>query len=226
VVDAGQFLERMTTLTLDDGSVLEALFHRGDRAPAVVIAPGVPGAGGIMEGPVVTELTWAIARVGHSTIRFNFRGVGASTGALEVLDLVDGEAVSARSLATMARDLEAAVTRQRENFEGEPIAVVAYAFGAEVALALDAPIERLVLVAPRAESICVWSAAIALRRETVTVVLPRGLLDDAATEALAASGVDVRVVEGSDARLTRGLPALGRAVASLLTDDRPAWIER
>lgn len=218
----------MTTLSLGDGAVLEALFHRGSVGPAVVIAPGVPGGGGSMEGSVVTELTWAIARAGHSTIRFNFRGVGASTGELDVASLVDGEPASPRTLSTMAADLGEAIRRQRENSDDGPVAVVAFAFGVEVSLSLDLDeaLARQVLVAPRAESFAVWSEAIARRREPVAVILPRGHLEDAQVDALEARGVDVRVVEGTDARLTRGLPGLGRAVASILTDERPTWIER
>lgn len=34
-----------------------------------------------MESPIVAELAWALTRAGHPTLRFNYRGVGASPGA-------------------------------------------------------------------------------------------------------------------------------------------------
>ena len=45
-----------------------------------VIAPPHPLYGGSMDSPVVNEVAWASARSGVAAVRFNWRGVGASTG--------------------------------------------------------------------------------------------------------------------------------------------------
>ena len=74
----GQFLERATVIPAVEG-VLEGLSHRGTRAPPLLIVPPPPGQGG-MDNAVCAELAWAATRGGHPTLRFNFRGVGASPG--------------------------------------------------------------------------------------------------------------------------------------------------
>jgi hypothetical protein len=102
MVGEGQYLERATVIPGSAGA-LEGLFHRGRRWPGVVIAPPTPGAGGGMEGPVVAELAWAITRAGHPTLRFNYRGVGASAGSFDeaAIDL-DLDAAESHLSATLA----------------------------------------------------------------------------------------------------------------------------
>lgn len=61
---------------------LDGLFRAGSsvRAGGMLIAPPHPLYGGSMESPVVTELGFAAARAGIASLRFDWRGVGASTG--------------------------------------------------------------------------------------------------------------------------------------------------
>src|SRR5690349_5773686 len=75
MVLAGQYLER--SVVVDD---LDALYHRGKREPPCVIASPHPALGGSMISPVIAQLAWAITRGGHPTMRFDYRGVGASRG--------------------------------------------------------------------------------------------------------------------------------------------------
>ena len=75
MVLAGQFLER--SVVVGD---LDALYHRGTRDPPCAIAAPHPALGGSMVSPVVAELAWALTRAGHPTLRFDYRGVGASRG--------------------------------------------------------------------------------------------------------------------------------------------------
>src|SRR2546423_12617205 len=75
MVLAGQFLER--SVVVGD---LDALYHRGTRDPPCAIAAPHPALGGSMISPVVAELAWALTRAGHATMRFDYRGVGASRG--------------------------------------------------------------------------------------------------------------------------------------------------
>src|SRR2546422_11402357 len=76
MVLSGQYLERSVVV-----GELDALYHRGTREPPCVIAAPHPALGGSMLSPVVAELAWALTRAGHPTMRFDYRGVGASRGA-------------------------------------------------------------------------------------------------------------------------------------------------
>ncbi|HET9754849.1 MAG TPA: hypothetical protein VFP52_17885, partial [Myxococcales bacterium] len=71
----GQYLER--SVVVGD---LDALYHRGERGPPCVLAAPHPAMGGSMTSPVIAELAWALTRAGHPTLRFDYRGVGASRG--------------------------------------------------------------------------------------------------------------------------------------------------
>lgn len=72
-------MEQPCTFSCDD-LTLEALFDNtgGDRA--VVITHPHPLMGGDMHNPVVNSIRKAYREMGYSTLRFNFRGTGRSTG--------------------------------------------------------------------------------------------------------------------------------------------------
>lgn len=119
---------------------LEGTFIRGEgEEPAGgVIAPPHPLYGGSMESPVVTELTWALKQTGHATVRFNWRGVGASGGT------ASGEAAEADA------DYGAALAYLEETVPG-PIVAAGYSFGAATAIRAaraNPRVRRLLLVAP------------------------------------------------------------------------------
>ena len=123
-------------------------FHVGDlrlegrlwRAPgpcAVVLSHPHPLYGGALDNPVVAVLTEVYQRLGYSTLRFNFRGVGASEG-----DYDDGRGER--------DDLRAAVALL-EDLGKTSIDLAGYSFGAWISLHLDplpATVRRLLLVAP------------------------------------------------------------------------------
>jgi len=83
-----EFLERMTVVRSGDDT-LEALYHRGRGAQPIVTAGGHPCLYGTMDSTVLAEMTWALTRHGHPTLRFNWRGVGVSTGTSGLPDLFD-----------------------------------------------------------------------------------------------------------------------------------------
>jgi alpha/beta superfamily hydrolase len=56
------------------------LANRGDEAPAAVVCHPHPMYGGSMYNNVVDAILAAMWQLGYSTLRFNFRGVGASEG--------------------------------------------------------------------------------------------------------------------------------------------------
>ena len=75
--------ERSVAIPLGSSPLaLEGLYLAGEDGDAggAVIAPPHPLYGGSMESPVVGEVAHACARAGLATLRFNWRGVGASAG--------------------------------------------------------------------------------------------------------------------------------------------------
>jgi alpha/beta superfamily hydrolase len=105
---------------------------------ATIITHPHPLYGGELDNPVVVALADAYQRLGYSTLRFNFRGVGASAG-----DYDDGRG-ERDDLRAAAAFLDAA---------GKTVTDLAgYSFGAWINLGLDPPlpagVRRQLLVAP------------------------------------------------------------------------------
>jgi alpha/beta superfamily hydrolase len=130
----------MVAIALPEGGSLEGIFIAG--APGsnqgAVIAPPHPLYGGSIESPVLNEIAYACTKAGIASLRFNWRGVGASTGA------PSGDAADADA------DYRAALAHMGETVDG-PIVACGYSFGAGTAMRValgDRRIERLVLVAP------------------------------------------------------------------------------
>jgi uncharacterized protein len=108
----------------------------GASAAAVVCHPH-PEYGGTMDNPVVVAATEAMREHGIATLRFNFRGVGASEG-------------SYSGTFAEADDARAAVACLRERLPAARMALGGYSFGAVVALLAghDQPdVERLFAIA-------------------------------------------------------------------------------
>lgn len=104
----------------------------------VVIAHPHPLHGGTMDNKVAQTLARGFVQRGWRSVRFNFRGVGASAG---TWDAGRGE----------VEDMLAVVAHHRES--GEPLALAGFSFGAFVASHVAArvghdQVERLVLVGP------------------------------------------------------------------------------
>ncbi|GAC1489893.1 MAG: alpha/beta hydrolase [Candidatus Limnocylindrales bacterium] len=101
-----------------DGS-LEATLRIPDGPPraSVVIAHPLPTHGGTMRNPLVAAIARACADRDLFALRFNFRGVGSSTG-----EWTGGNAE--------VDDLAAAVAHARAAAPGLPLAVAGYSFGA------------------------------------------------------------------------------------------------
>jgi alpha/beta superfamily hydrolase len=119
---------------------LEGIFVVGapPETGGAVIAPPHPLYGGSMESPVVNELGYACARAGLASLRFNWRGVGASAGG------ASGEPKAADE------DYAAALAHLSETVTGDLVAC-GYSFGACSALrcaAVSARARRLLLVSP------------------------------------------------------------------------------
>jgi alpha/beta superfamily hydrolase len=98
---------------------LEARFSPGSKAAGVVITHPHPLYGGNMDNTVVWTAMRAYGDRGWATLRFNFRGVGASTGSY-------GEGIAE------VEDVAAAVMFLKSKVTG-PCYLVGYSFGAAVA---------------------------------------------------------------------------------------------
>jgi len=118
-------------------------------APAAfgVICHPHPLYGGTMDNKVVWTLARAFQELGAPTIRFNFRGVGASAGSHD-----GGRGEVADALASVAHG--------RERWPGAVLWLAGFSFGAAVALraAAAARPARLVTVAPGITTIDVGDA--------------------------------------------------------------------
>lgn len=116
---------------------LDAPSHDGPPRGVAVLCHPHPLHGGTMENKVVQTLARALRQVGWRTVRFNFRGVGASHGHW---DGGRGEVDDALAVVAAVRDASL------------PLALGGFSFGgyvaSQAAARLQPPAQRLVLVAP------------------------------------------------------------------------------
>jgi uncharacterized protein len=130
---------------------------------AVVEDPGVAGSsyavvchphplfGGTMDNKVVTTVARALQETGIPTLRFNFRGVGASTG---VFDQGNGETADADAVASWGA----------ARWPGRALVAAGFSFGGYVALRLAQRrmTQHLITVAPAIQ-----------RFDTASMVVPQ-----------------------------------------------------
>jgi uncharacterized protein len=128
------------------------------RGTAVIAHPH-PLFGGTMQNKVVQTLARAFVQCGWQTVRFNFRGVGASAGTYD-----EGRGEAADMLAVIAQVAP----------EG-PLALAGFSFGAFVtshavqALGAERPPEKLVLVGTAASRFEVAPVAPELHERTLVL---------------------------------------------------------
>jgi uncharacterized protein len=100
---AGMIPEQPLSLAVGDGVVLEArLAAPGQASVGVVLCHPHPLYGGDMDNPVVVRAQEVCAALGLATLRFNFRGVGGSSG--EHGAGVDEQADAGAALDALARE--------------------------------------------------------------------------------------------------------------------------
>jgi len=119
---------------------LEVLIDRPHGPPraAVVFAHPLPTQGGTMHTKVVFQSAKALARIGCVVLRFNFRGVGRSTGAW---DSGQGE----------MDDYRAALDFMADAYPGLELWSAGFSFGSHIAMtcgAEDARVCALIGIAP------------------------------------------------------------------------------
>ena len=119
----------------------EGLVERGQAdglRAAVVLAHPHPQFGGTMHTKTIFQSAKAFSRIGCAVLRFNFRGVGASTGSF---DEGTGE----------MDDFRAALDFMHERYPGVPLWSAGMSFGAWISLsagAADPRVSALVGIAP------------------------------------------------------------------------------
>jgi len=131
--------EQPISLTVGPDLSLEALLALPPSPPAgVVICHPHPLYGGDMENPVVVRVQEVCAGLGLATLRFNFRGVGASGG-------VHGGGVGEQDDAAAALDALA------KAMGGGTLAIAGYSFGSRIAALVgsrDGRVGGIALIAP------------------------------------------------------------------------------
>jgi alpha/beta superfamily hydrolase len=107
------------------------------RAGSVVICHPNPAQGGTMRNKVITMLERSLRESGLATVRFNFRGIGASTGAFDNGDGETGDLVAVAQWLRKARPQDA-------------LWLAGFSFGSYIALrsARSLAADALVTVAP------------------------------------------------------------------------------
>lgn len=193
-----------------EGFSLDGLFVAapGPGARGAVIAPPHPLYGGSMGSPVVNELAHACWGAGVASLRFDWRGVGASGG------VPSGEAAHADA------DYGAALEQVAATVGGELVAC-GYSFGASAALRCAAAAPRVtccVLVAPPPALLDAERLASFPGRSLVLVGEADTLADPAELERLAASRARVALarIPEADHFFAAGLADVGRRVREWL----------
>ena len=131
--------EQPITLVSGPDLSLEALLALPPSPPAgVVICHPHPLYGGDMDNPVVIRVQEVCASLGLATLRFNFRGVGASGG-------VHGGGVGEQDDAAAALDALA------KAIGGSTLVIAGYSFGSRIAALVgsrDSRVGGIALIAP------------------------------------------------------------------------------
>ncbi len=193
----------------DPSQALEGIFVAGETQDAggALVAPPHPLYGGSLESPVVGEVAHACAQAGLASVRFNWRGVGASAGSRS------GE------LADAMADYGAALEHLAET-SGGPLLAAGYSFGAVTGLRVGAAhprVSRMVLVCPPgamldADAIASFAGRVLVVAGGRDELAPPGALE----ELFTGERHQLEVIPEADHFFMEGLQALGRIVSGWL----------
>ncbi len=195
--------ERRVNITSGDLH-LEAAVQDGTGPLAAVVLHPHPQYGGDMDNHVVTAVVAALAARGATTIRFNFRGAGASDGAY---DGGRGE----------ASDAMAAVAAARRAAPDAKLVLAGYSFGAMIAAAVATEVapDALVLVSPP-----VGTSSLPAHDPALPTFVIAGDRDQiapaAAMRALASTSCRTAVVAGVDHSWWPAVDSLVREIDTFL----------
>jgi alpha/beta superfamily hydrolase len=185
------------------GLRLTGALARTGGSKAVVIAHPHPLYGGDMDNPVVLAIQRAYLKQGVSTLRFNFRGVGASEGRFD-----NGMGERADVLAALAWAAGRGLT---------DIDLAGYSFGAWVNAGIAAGGRRMVMVSPPV-AFMNFEPAVAIERLSLIVtgdrdeIAPAEMIDRWRTRWNPAAAFEV--IPGADHFYTGFLKSLENIVAA------------
>lgn len=176
---------------------MEGLYHRGALRPPLLVLPPVPHEGGGMDHVVAAELAFASASSGHQSLRFNYRGVGASQGQ--------------RSSGTaLYDDALAALELCEENAQGAQVFVASIGSSDAVAVALCEKVPTrvcgLAFINPS-----ITPTSLAAVTHPWHAIVPQAELTEAWRNA-----AQVSVVPGADKSFQRHLPLVGKLVVECM----------
>jgi alpha/beta superfamily hydrolase len=197
------------------GPVLEARAHIPTAARrAVVLCHPHPLYGGSMHSPVPLVIAKILAEKALSSVawaRFNFRGVGASTGSYD-----NGRGEVDDALAILAHVRAAAPTA--------PVTLCGHSFGSAVALraaAADGRVDRVLLISPSSRLFDLSGVIERVSAATTIFIGDRDELcdvDDA--RGLARElGAEIRVFEGYDHHFLKSRRALAEAALPVIAPE-------
>jgi len=187
--------EEPATIAVPDGVTLEAKIAVSSPASGgIVICHPHPLYGGDMDNPVVVRIAEVASGLGWSTLRFNFRAVGRSTGAHG-----GGEAEQGDVLAAIDH------LRARAGLPSRSIVLAGYSFGAAMSAKVGATSELagLALIAPplsitgleRLDGLASIATPLLIAAGSNDQYCPLPVLDRARTELPQAT---VHVIDGAD----------------------------
>ncbi len=208
-------MEEALAIRVPDGPALEArLAPLANPKGGFVVCHPHPLYGGDMDNPVVIRVAEVAQAAGYATLRFNFRGAGASEG---VHDKGRGEQEDVRAaMAALATHLPA----------GSRVGVMGYSFGAAMAARASRPSvpeAPLGLIAP---PLGMYDFDF-LQTSPGRLLLVAGAADSyCPVEALhrlaAITSTEERIVEGADHFFFGKLYPLGEAIGAWLAGAPPA----
>ncbi len=192
-------------IAIESGGLrLEGAMRDGGRDLALLMLHPHPRFGGDMDNHVVTAVCVALAALGASTLRFNFRSAGRSEGSH---DGGPGEALDARAAAVVLRTANPTAR----------FLLAGYSFGAIVAanVAADVKPDALALISPP-----IGMMALPALDSTRPVLLATGDQDQvapaSAVRALAAPKRTIVIAPGVDHGWWPGLDVLTAAVTAFV----------
>jgi len=210
----GKREERAVAIPFGDGSrALDGIFVAGleqDSVGVVVAAPH-PLYGGSMDSPVVNEIAYAARAAGLASLRFDWRGIGASAGE------------ASGDLDAAVADYEAALEHLCATVPGAAVAA-GYSFGAAAAVraAVGKPqVRRLLLVAPPASMLDAQALEDFPGSILVIAAAEDAIAKASALEAIVADlpRAKCAVVPEADHFFAAGLAAIGRIASDWLRPD-------